>query len=174
MATPSRDEAIETLQAGDRELQQLFARLDERQMNEPKTIGGGEWSAKDLLGHIAFWEELAVEALEALRSGAKPSVEAIFASGTDGVDEINAANQERTTAEAVGEVRERAAKAHSAIVGSIREMSEEEWRARVPYPTERRETTALLLASILGAPKRAFGHAFAHLPDLLAYVTACG
>ena len=172
MVLPSRADAVATLQDGDRELQRLCARLSSEQMNAPKTIGGGDWSAKDLMGHIAFWEELAAEALESLRGGRKPSVESLFARGSEGIDEANARNQERTAAQSLDEVGARASAAHQQIVRAIEDMSDEEWRSRVPYETERRETTAALLASVLGAPKRGFGHAFAHIPDLEAYVSS--
>ncbi|MGZ4104026.1 MAG: DinB family protein [Actinomycetota bacterium] len=171
MPTPSRDEALATLEEGHRLLEALFARLDDEQFVAPKTIGGGDWSAKDLLGHIAFWEELALEALADLRAGATPRIEAIFARAAEGIDEINAGNQQRTAMRSLEEAKARAAAAREALVTAIGSMSDDEWGSKVPYETERRETTAALLASILGAPKRPFGHAFAHIPDLEAYVS---
>lgn len=172
MAAPTRDEALATLAEGHDAVDALIARLDDEQLVAPRTIGGGDWSAKDLLGHLAFWEELAIEALTELRAGRKPSVEAAFARGAEGVDELNAVNQERTRTQPPGAVRRRAAGAYEAIAGAIRDMGDEEWTTKVPYAAERRETVALMLASILGAPKRGFGHAFAHIPDLEAYVTS--
>lgn len=172
MAAPNRDEALATLTEGETIIGALVRELDDAQLVEPKTIGGGDWSAKDLLGHVAFWEELALGALADLRAGNKPSVEAAFAEGAAGVDGLNARNQERTASQSIDEIRARAAAAHTAIVETIRSMSDEEWNAKVPYEAERRETVALMLASILGAPKRGFGHAFAHIPDLEAYVAS--
>ena len=51
-------------------------------------------------------------------------------------------------------------------------MSDDEWHAKVPYETERRNTTGNLLGSIVGAPKRPFDHASAHIPDLEVYVAS--
>ena len=51
-------------------------------------------------------------------------------------------------------------------------MTDDEWTARVPYDAERRRTLAGLLGSIAGAPQRPFGHAFAHIPDLEAFVSS--
>ena len=172
MPAPSRAEALATLAEGHAAVEALAARLDDEQLTAPKTIGGGDWSAKDLLGHLAFWEELALEALADLRAGRMPRVEPFFARGAEGVDELNAGNSERTATQPLDEVRARAAAAHAGITGAIGSMSDDEWGAKVPYETERRETTALLLAGILGAPKRGFGHAFAHLPDLEASVSS--
>jgi hypothetical protein len=150
----------------------LVARLTPGQLVAPKTIGGGDWSAKDLIGHLAFWEELAVAALAELRDGTRPEIESTFARGAEGIDEINAQNQERTAAQPLDDVMARAQAAHGSIVPAIGSMPDDEWTAKVPYQTERRETVAQLLASILGAPKRPFAHAFAHIPDLEAYVSS--
>ena len=60
------------------------------------------------------------------------------------------------------EVRERAASAHELLTAQIRGMADAEWTARVPYESERRRTIGNLLGSITGAPKRPFGHVFAH------------
>jgi hypothetical protein len=59
-----------------------------------------------------------------------------------------------------------------ALVGAIREMDNAEWHSKAPYRAERRAWLGMMLGSITGAPKRAFGHAFAHLPDLERYVSA--
>lgn len=172
MTLTTRNEAIATLEEGDTAIGALVRELSEERLVEPKTIGGGDWSAKDLLGHLAFWEELALEALNELRAGKKPAVEDAFARGAEGVDELNAGNQDRTAPQSPDEVRARIAAAHAGIVEAIRTMRDEEWNSKVPYAAERRETVGQLLASILGAPKRPFGHAFAHLPDLEASVAA--
>jgi hypothetical protein len=172
MAAPTRDEAIATIEAGDTAIGALIRELTDEQMIEPKTIGGGDWSAKDLLGHLAFWEELALEALEDLRAARKPAVEDAFARDAEGVDELNARNQETTSQQSLTEVLARIAAAHTGIIEAIRTMSDDEWTAKVPYKAERRETVGQMLASIVGAPKRPFGHAFAHLPDLAAYVAS--
>src|SRR5919202_3203667 len=46
----SRDDAIARLERGQMALLSLFGNLTSEQMTRPKTIGGGDWSAKDLLG----------------------------------------------------------------------------------------------------------------------------
>jgi hypothetical protein len=51
-------------------------------------------------------------------------------------------------------------------------MDNVEWHSKAPYRTERRAWLGMMLGSITGAPRRAFGHAFAHLPDLEQYVSA--
>jgi len=147
----------------------LLDGLPDEQLVRAGTIGGGDWSAKDLMGHIAFWEELALEAIGDWRAARRPAAEAIF---EQGVDAANAQDQARWAAAPVDEVRARARKAHESLLKAITELSDGDWRTKASYPTRRRQTLAVLLGSVLGAPQRPFGHTFAHLPDLEAYVAA--
>jgi hypothetical protein len=174
MDVPTRDQAIATLDGGQAALDALLDRLSDEELTRPATIGGGDWSAKDLLGHIAFWEELAVETLAEWRAGRRPSVEQIGDGGDAGIDAANARNQEHTARESLETVRARAATAHAAILLAIREMSDEEWGAKAFYPNARRATLAERLGSTLGGEEQLFGHAFDHLPDLKAYVESLG
>ena len=174
MAIPTRDQASKTLQEGQAALQALFSRLSNEEMTRPATVGGGSWSAKDLMGHVAFWEELAADTLADWRAGRRPSVEQIYDEGAAGIDSANARNQARTAEQPLDAVRARATAAHVTVVQAVRAMSDEEWRAEAFYPNARRPTLAELLGSTLGAPEQPFGHAFAHAPDLKAYVESLG
>ncbi|HEX9695218.1 MAG TPA: DinB family protein [Actinomycetota bacterium] len=166
----SQHEAIDVLERGHATLSALFARLDDEQAQQPKTIGGGDWSAKDLMGHIAFWEELAIEAIESWRAGRRPQAEDIF--GSEDVDAANARNHERTTVQTLGEVRERFARAHATLVALIRGTSDEEWLSKPSYPAQRRRALREMLAAVVGAPKGPFDHASAHEADLRDAVEA--
>jgi hypothetical protein len=171
MAVPSRDEAVRTLDEGRARVGELLSGLSEAELTKPATIGGGDWSAKDLIGHLAFWEELALEAIEQWRAVRTPRVETgIFAQGSEGIDRANAEAVARKAEWSLEEVRSRAEDTHRTLLAEIESMSDEEWTANAFYPTERRKHLADLLGSVLGAPKQPFGHASAHIPDLEAYV----
>jgi hypothetical protein len=170
VATPTRNEALATLEEGQTALDKLLARLSDDELTRPATIGGGAWSAKDLLGHIAFWEELALQSLDAFRAGRSADAEGIFSGGATGVDAANARNQERTATQSLAEVRARAKATHAAILSAIRAATDAEWQASVPTAGTRRQKVVTLVGGVLGAPKRPFGHAFAHLADLQTYV----
>ena len=172
MTVPTRDEAIAMLEEGQSAIQALFEELSDQEMTRPATIGGGDWSAKDLMGHIAFWEELAAEALSDSRAGRRPGVLQIFDKNQEGVDEANAQNQMRTATQSLEQVRCRADAAYAVILEAIGSMSDDEWQANVFNPNARVSTLAELLGGVLGAPRRPFGHVFAHLPDLEAYVNS--
>ncbi len=170
MAIPSTVVALATLEEGHSEIESLLARLSADEMIRPATIGG-DWSAKDLLGHIAFWEELALETVAAWPTYQQPSVLATFGGGSATVDAANARNQEITARQSLAEVRERAGATHARLLTAIRRLSAAEWRARPSFPTPRpKDTLASSLGAVLGAPRRPFGHAFAHLDDLRTYV----
>jgi hypothetical protein len=167
MASVTREQAIKTLEDGQRRLGALFSQLTDAQQVRPGTIGGGDWSAKDLMGHLARWNELAMESLESWRAAEVPWIEGQWSGG---VDRVNADNYQASREHTLEHARDRLRQSHEALVGAIREMGDEEWHAKAPYVTGRRQWLGALLGGITGAPKRAFGHAFAHLDDLEAYV----
>lgn len=165
----TRQQAIATLDEGQAKLDALFARLSDEAMARPKTIGGGDWSAKDVLGHIAFWEELAADLIEAQRAARQPRVAEVFGAGPNAVDQANAADQARNAAMSLAEVRGRGARAHRALVDGIGSASDEEWAAPPSYETEFKRPLGEALGRVTGAKDRPFGHAWAHLNDLEAY-----
>jgi len=170
VATTSRDEAIRILDEGRSELGALFDRLSDAQATRAAAIGGGDWSAKDLVAHLETWEAIALQALEEWRDGVVPSIEGTFAKGAEGVDALNAERWEAKLALTASEVRAQSAQTHRELVEEIGHMDDAEWISKAFYETERRHRLGELLGAVLGAPKRPFGHAYAHLPNLRTYV----
>jgi hypothetical protein len=170
---PSRNEAVTILDEGQGLLRHVLVGLTEEQLVEPRTIGGGDWSAKDLIGHLETWERLALIALDEWRLGRRPTIEDTLASPT-GVDDLIAAKVEQKRAHPLEVVQGDADTTHVELTEEIKRMSDQEWSAKASYETlsNRRHRLGSLLGSILGAPQRPFGHAFAHLPDLESYVTS--
>ena len=101
MATVSRAEALTTLAEGQAELDRLVGGMSNGALARRATIGGGDWSAKDLIGHIASWEALALEHIENTRAG-RPAGNPF---GPGGVDQRNAENIARVAARSLAEVR---------------------------------------------------------------------
>ena len=170
MALPTRDRAVDVLEEGRAAVGGLYDSLTDDQAARPATIGGGDWSAKDLVAHLETWEAIALQSIEEWRDGVVPSIEETFAKGSEGVDTLNAERHEAKLALTSSEVATQAAQTHRELLEEIRHMDDAEWSAKAFYETERRQRLGQLLAGVLGAPKRPFGHAFAHLPDLRAYV----
>jgi hypothetical protein len=174
MSRTSRDEAVATLQEGHGRVTELLDQLSEDDAIRPATIGGGDWSAKDLRAHLTTWEEAALQALAQWREGQRPTIEVEAFASDEGVDRFNAATVEAKAKLPLADVRAEAERVHAALVHEIEAMTDQDWSARAPYETERRRHLVELLGSILGAPKRPFGHAFAHLPDLEDFVSSVG
>ena len=169
MADPGRDEALRTLDQGHHRLDELLSEASEEDLVRPSTIGGGDWSAKDVVGHVAIWEEAAIDALADIRRQEVPKIEDYFRR-QGGIDRYNAEIMPSIQPLSLEEVRARTRASHETLLGQIRGLTDEEWTAPVPYKTERRRTLGSLLGSITGAPQRPFGHAFAHIPDVEAFV----
>ena len=171
MPVPSRQEALSTLRQGHERMAELLARLSGEELARPATIGGGAWSAKDLMGHIALWEEVALVTLEAWLRGVKPAIEETF--GSREVDQINALNQERKKSWSLERVRNESEEAHRSLVSAIDAMTDEQWASPPRFELEdEKETLGAEVGGVLGAPGRPFGHFSAHLPDLEDYVGA--
>ena len=167
----TRDDALATLEEGHRLIGNLFALLSDEQLARPATLAGGDWSAKDLLGHISSWEEYALRALEEWRRGERPWVEDVFRT-PDEVDRVNSEAMLARSAMLPDQVRGSAEASFKALADAVRSMPDDEWRSRAPYEADRRTRLGNLLGSVTGAPQRPFGHAFAHLIDLESYVAS--
>jgi hypothetical protein len=64
------DERLDMLQAASRawlELKRVIDRLSDADLTRPNPIG--TWSGKDVLAHIATWEALAIEVVQAMDAG---------------------------------------------------------------------------------------------------------
>jgi hypothetical protein len=145
--------------------------LSEEALVRRGTIGGSEWSAKDLACHLASWEEIALRSLEDWRRGERPWIESVF-EGEGAVDRLNAENVEAWLAAPVAAALTRFEQEHRDTVDAIAAATDEEWSSTAPYETSGPRMLGGFLGGVLGAPDREFGHAYAHLQDLQAYAGA--
>jgi hypothetical protein len=166
----ARDEAVRLLEEQHAELAALFARLDEDAFVRRETIGGGDWSAKDLAAHVGIWEELAIEVIDAFGQGERPAVEDRFTEPGNG-DRVNAEGVERFLDTPAPDVLARFEDLHRRVIAAIGSTSDEAWTAEYPFDPDDR-TLGDRIGSLLGSETGAFTHASAHLPDLRAYVAA--
>ena len=176
MAIVGRLEALARLREGQERMDALLARLKGKELTRPATIGSGDWSAKDLIGHIATWEELAVGSIRAFESHRTPWPErkgGVFSAATSGkISAFNARTVGQKRGLSLREVKAAARRTHQELLSSIESLSDEDWKAKAFYPTpnNRRRTLAALLGAVLAANTGPFCHNLDHLPDLEAYV----
>ena len=166
----TRDEAIRLLEDQHAEVARLLAELDPAAFERRGTIGGGEWSAKDLAAHLGSWEEIALEVLEAFGRGERPAVEDEFREPR-ATDRLNAREEQRFLDADADAVMARFGELHGRVVGEIGSMSDDGWAAAYPFDPDD-ETIGDRIGSLLGSDEGRFRHASAHLPDLRAYAAS--
>ena len=150
----------EVLEAGWRQLDEAVDGLDEAAVLAPGVVG--QWSAKDLLGHVAAWEQVALRLLDQFRAGGPLS-------GVAGaqVDAYNAAESERRAALPLAAVRAELADTRRRLREHLAALSEEEWRAAVGV--ERPGTLGAWVGGSLGGPLGPGTHPAEHAHHLLVW-----
>jgi len=68
----TKNQIIETAQTERGLLEQLLANLTPEQMTQPNIVGN--WSTKDILGHLVEWEQMVVKWYQAGIKGKVPAV----------------------------------------------------------------------------------------------------
>ena len=149
--TPLQDDLIAMLQAARAAEHDLFAMLDEAAVTRPGTLG--EWSAKDVLLHLAAWRAIEARRLHATRTGqpfdaSDPALDAP-------IDESNAALHARHADLSWGDAELQADASVEALLGAIGQSSN--------------EILCECHDSIAGIGANGVNHAIAHLSDVAAF-----
>ena len=135
----------------------VLARIPEEKMQE--TILHDEWSVKDLLGHIAFWEEIATSHFEALRAGQTPNPI------TD-MDALNARILNDFRHLSLEEVWDREMVAYQNVLDMIENASEDELFKPDHFPWTNGNPFETWIAS------NTWEHYAEHLPELQTWLEA--
>ena len=166
MEAPSKAEAIIVLERGHNEIERLLRELTPEAMFVTG-IGGGAWSPKDLLGHLALWHEIALRTIDEHRRGDRPWIVDVFAAPGPGPNDEELAKR-------AGWSLERAREAYDGSLATVIEalggIGEEAWGSSVDGWADQPATLGGLLGVVLGKEEVPFGHAFAHVLDLAAFV----
>ncbi len=165
---PTQREAIRILEEGRARIEELLDRLPRSAMTTPG-VGGGEWSPKDLIGHLASWEEYALDALAAWeRDERAPIDELQFTLSTS---RINDQAVRRKASWSLARVRRDAERTREELVAAIRGMSDERWIA--PTTSRGRKALGARVGAILSG-SRLFDHDRSHLKSLATFVERRG
>ena len=161
---PGRDEAIRFVRDDRLRTQAFLDRLPARAIVTPG-LGGGDWSPKDMLGHLESWEQHALDAMDAWSHGrVAPSDRALR---TMGLDAFNLAEVRRKAAWSLARTVDSAAATHRRLLAALGAISADAWAAP---PTKRsRRALGTHLGGILGGPAGSFRHDLAHHPELEAF-----
>ena len=169
MEPVSRAEAISTIKEASGKLFALADRLAPEVAIKPSSIGGGEWSARDLVGHVETWEEVALANHEAWSKGEVPQSSTVVTDEAS-MDRFNAeqieAKSQRSWEETLSSYKQTNAK----LIAAIESLSDDDWGSPIKHPSEEPRTLGQSIGGATAAPKRPFGHIYAHLDDLAKLV----
>ncbi|MEO8475503.1 MAG: maleylpyruvate isomerase N-terminal domain-containing protein [Actinomycetota bacterium] len=167
--TPTRRRAIRILEGGHAEVNDLLDRLPPRALSRPG-LGGGDWSPKDLVGHLESWEECAIEALDAWAEGkGVPIDKELWSRGTS---RVNVDAVARKSSRSAPEMRRLAERTHAELIRRLEALTDARWKA--PGTPRGRKAVGSRMGGILGGPTGDYRHAQAHLKDLRAFVAEHG
>jgi Mycothiol maleylpyruvate isomerase N-terminal domain len=142
---------------------ELIAALPPRARTTPG-LDGGEWSPKDLLGHLESWERHALDALDAWARDEPAPVDAAFR--TTSLSELNRRQVERKARRSYPAAASSAARTHRELLDAIAALTDEQWER--PATSRGRKPLGHRLGQILvGAGP--FGHDAAHHKSLVAF-----
>ena len=137
---------LDNIHAGRQRLETTLARVDAGQMVQPGAEG--VWSVKDILAHIAYWEEELIGWLETAQRGEVPAD--LAAGFTDeGVDRQNAAVYQQHRDRPLDEVLADFGSSHQAMLRVVERTPEQDlvdpdrfaWHQRQPLWKPVAETT---------------------------------
>ncbi|MEX2204447.1 MAG: DinB family protein [Actinomycetota bacterium] len=162
---PSRRAALRMLRESRQRTLDLLERVPRGGFTRPG-LGGGEWSPKDLVGHLTSWEEYALDALAAWEHGARAPIDDL--QFTVSTSRINRQNVDRKAPWSVVKVRRESQRTHAELLEAIERLTDARWRK--PATPRGRKPLGLRLGGILGGPGGPFRHDEAHHPSLVALV----
>jgi hypothetical protein len=166
---PTRRRAIRILEQGRTRTLDLIDSLPRSALTTPG-LGGGEWSPKDLIGHLASWEEYALDALAAWERGDRAPIDDLqFSVSTS---RINRQNVERKASSSFANVRRDAERTRAELVAAIEALSDARWGR--PATERGRRPLAVRLGAILGGPAGPFRHEEAHHGTLARFAEERG
>lgn len=162
---PSRRAALRMLRQSREHTLDLLERIPRGGFTRPG-LGGGEWSPKDLVGHLSSWEEYGLDALAAWERGERAPIDDL--QFTVSTSRINGQNVDRKAPWPVSKVRRESQRTHAELLEAIERLTDARWRK--PAAPRGRKPLGLRLGGILGGPGGPFRHDEAHHPSLLMFV----
>jgi hypothetical protein len=151
----SKQELTTKLLAARQQLESTLARIDEERM--PLLILHGEWSVKDLIGHLGFWEASVVSLFNTLKAGKSPEP-------FPELDVLNAQVLTDSRKQSLAEVRRQEKTAYQKVLALVQDATEAEmFDPRHFAWTEGRPFENFIYDNTIG-------HYEEHLPEVTAWL----
>jgi DinB superfamily len=162
----TRHEAIDILDAGHARIRRLIKRIPPHWMAR-LGVGDGDWSPKDLLGHLCFWEEKVLEALAAWDAGERAPIDRDIYSTS--INAINGEGVRLRSRHTLARVQRDWDNVHGQLIRTIRTMPDARWEN--PATPRGKKSLGHRVGQLL-VGKEPFGHEEAHVKDLTMFVEA--
>jgi hypothetical protein len=117
---------VQLLKRVDQAWQALLASyegLSEPEMSRPGAVG--DWSIKDIIAHVTWWEEEALTHLPVILEGSRPPR---YSVKYGGIDAFNALMHERKAGLSLAEALQARDETHSRLVKYLQAVPEEQFR----------------------------------------------
>jgi hypothetical protein len=109
-------------------LHDSYAGLTDEQLMRPGVTG--DWSVRDILAHISWWEEEALKYLPHLLRGERlPRYSALYG----GIDAFNAQMTEKKRGLSLSEVLRQLDETHQRLVEYVQTVPEEQYASETPF-----------------------------------------
>lgn len=115
----TRDQALRRLDAAWQAFEASWAGLSERQLLIPGVTG--RWSVRDLIAHVTWWDEEALEHLPTILGGKRP---ARYSVKYGGIDAFNALRTEERRALSLARVLHQHREVHARLLAYLRTKPE--------------------------------------------------
>jgi len=164
-----RTQAIRILERGRTQIDALILEIPKQALTTPG-LGGGGWSPKDLVGHLASWEEHALDAVAAWERGERAPIDELGRMLSTRA--INDQNVRRKSGWSFARVQRESERTHEQLIDAIRTLDADSWTA--PVGPRGRRPLWQRLGGILSGPGGPFRHDESHLPSLADFVSRHG
>jgi hypothetical protein len=151
----NKPELTAKIQAGRQQLDSVLVRIDEERM--PLVILHGEWSVKDLIGHLGFWENSVVTLFNTLRAGKTPPP-------TPELDALNAQILADSRKQSLAEVRRQEKAAYQKVLSLVHDATSAELFDPAHFPW----TAGRAFEGFIS--DNTYEHYEEHLPEVLAWL----
>lgn len=119
----TKTELLDSIRGARAALEDALARFDEEALVAAAVTG--DWTPKDIMAHIVYWEQSFLRWYEAGRRGEKPD-RPEFGVPWDDLDGLNREIAEHSRLRSLDEVRAEFAASHRAILAAVAAMDEDE------------------------------------------------
>jgi hypothetical protein len=117
-----RQKILDKIELGWHDFNASFEGLSDELLQQPASIG--EWSVKDILGHVSTWEEEALKYLPHILHGDRiPRYSVMYG----GIDAFNALTTEKDRKLPLSDIRSHLDETHQKLVTYIQSLPEEQF-----------------------------------------------